>query len=362
MFASVLRGIQDMTNKFGSSRDVFILPIDVPVPDAATFEQLARAQGPVRIPTFHGITGHPIYLSAAWIHEHLLSVKNLDPRTARLDYLAAAFAKHIQVSDPRTIMNINTPQAARAYELSSSSTPKPVALITGAAGGIGDAITRILDANGYCCVLTGRNQSKLDALGATLTNPWLALSADLADLSQVEPLVHNTLKHFGRLDCLINNAGWSRAATIEQTDETLIREVFTLNAMAPALLISKAWPHLMDSARVHHAKPVIINISSMATKDPFDSLYAYAAAKASVNLLALSASRAGGAQPHNIRAFSIAPGAVETPLLRAIVDTATLPTEHTLTPDQVAQRVIECVQGKHDDKNGQTLFMPSGSS
>jgi len=357
MFASLLCGLRGLTHTYGTYRDVCILPVDVPAPDASTFELLAREHGPVLIPMFHGITGHPIYLSAAWIHEHLLSVNTLDPLTSRLDHLAAPFATHIKVTDPRIIMNINTPQAARAYESSDGPSPHPVALITGAAGGIGEAITRLLDANGYCCVLTGRNTSRLDSLGATLTNPWLVLPADLTDLSHIEPLIRDTVKYFGRLDCLINNAGWSRAATIEQTDESLIREVFAINAMAPTLLISKAWPHLIDSARVHHAEPVIVNISSMATIDPFESLYAYAAAKASVNLLALSASRSG--TTHGIRAFSVAPGAVETPLLRTIVDAATLPTENTLSPQQVAERVLECVQGVHDERNGQTIYMPS---
>jgi NAD(P)-dependent dehydrogenase (short-subunit alcohol dehydrogenase family) len=101
----------------------------------------------------------------------------------------------------------------------------------------------------------------------------------------------------------------------------------------------------------------IINVSSYATIDPFPTLYAYAAAKASVNLLAKSVSVQGKAL--GIRGFAVAPGCVDTDLLRSLVTEDQVPLSKRLMPAAVAQVIADCVQGKRDAENGQVILVPS---
>jgi NAD(P)-dependent dehydrogenase (short-subunit alcohol dehydrogenase family) len=237
------------------------------------------------------------------------------------------------------------------------TSPK-VALITGGGSGIGLAIATQLAARGWSLAIVGRDQAKLDRARRALGGNVEALVADLADADAAAGVVDRCVARLGRLDALINNAGWSPAATIAQTSVALAREIFEVNAISPCVMISRAWGHF---ERQHSAQlagtPVIINISSIATRDPFPILYAYAAAKASVNLLALSAARDGAAI--GVRAFSVAPGAVETDLLRTLVSKEHLPTSATLSPETVAAVVIDCIEGRRDQENGTTIYIPS---
>ena len=84
-----------------------------------------------------------------------------------------------------------------------------------------------------------------------------------------------------------------------------------------------------------HGRATVVNVSSIATMDPFPNLYAYACAKAALNIGALCVHREG--RPLGIRGFAVAPGSVETAMLRSVVSTDVLPTEQTLSPDAVAK-------------------------
>lgn len=232
-----------------------------------------------------------------------------------------------------------------------------VALITGAGSGIGRETAILLSEHGYALALVGRDGAKLAATGAMVKTPWTAIAGDLGDGAFAERMVDSALERFGRVDALINNAGWSSAATIPASDRTLIERVFAVNAIAAAIAVSRVWPAMERQARAEGAGGVIVNVSSMATVDPFDTLFAYAAAKGAVNVMARSIAKLGG--PLGIRGFAVAPGAVETPLLRAIVPDSELPTSRTLSPRAVAEVIAGCVLGECDDRNGDVILVPS---
>ncbi len=234
---------------------------------------------------------------------------------------------------------------------------QPVALVTGAGSGIGRETAILLSNLGYAVVLAGRRVGALRETASMLKGPRAEMAVDLGDAVAAEKLVDNAVKSFGRIDAIVNNAGWSIAATIPQTNTALVQRIFAVNAIAPAIIIARAWPILERQAREEGAGGVIVNVSSMATVDPFESLYAYAAAKSAVNSLARSVAKAG--RELGIRGFAVAPGAVETPLLRSIVGTDQLSTEQTLSPESVAWLIGDCVTGKRDHNNGETILMPS---
>lgn len=233
----------------------------------------------------------------------------------------------------------------------------PVALITGGGSGIGRATAIELGRVGYALALVGRRETTLRETLRLCGVDEQAIVADLDDPGAGVRAVDAALSHFGRLDAVINNAGWSAAATIAQTTPDLAARVFSLNALTPAAIISRAWPALERQARAEGRGGVIVNVSSMATVDPFPMLYAYAAAKSAVNSLARSAAIEG--RPLGIRAFAVAPGAVETDLLRTIVPVAALPPMRTLRPEAVARVIAECVTGTRDAESGRTILLPS---
>ena len=95
----------------------------------------------------------------------------------------------------------------------------------------------------------------------------------------------------------------------------------------------------------------------MATIDPFPGLFVYAASKAALESFTRSIRNEAG--PSRIRAFSIAPGAVETPLRRATFDEATIPRARTLEPEVIARVIVDCILGRREEDAGRVLAVPS---
>jgi NAD(P)-dependent dehydrogenase (short-subunit alcohol dehydrogenase family) len=240
-----------------------------------------------------------------------------------------------------------------------SASQRPVALVTGAGSGIGLASAALLAKAGFDLLLVGRRREPLDLACSRIRQESplasvLAHPADVSDPDAAGSIVLAATDRFGRLDVLINNAGLAPLLPIDQTTPDVLRDAFDVNAIGPGALIAAAWPTFLAqrSGRV-------INISTMGTSDPFPGFFAYAAAKAAVNSYARSVAKEGA--DHNIKGFAIAPGAVETPMLRALFDETVLPREKTLTPDDIARIVVDCALGNRDRDNGSTIFVPNPS-
>lgn len=226
---------------------------------------------------------------------------------------------------------------------------RPVALVTGASSGIGRAIAVALSGAGYDLALAARREDALDQTARIAhAASALILPVDLGAPEACADAVARTVSHFSRLDALVNNAGVGTVLPIDQTTPDALEATFRLNTFAAAFTIHYAWPHMVKARR-----GCIVNISSVASLDPFPGFFAYGASKAAVNLLTLSAAREGA--EHNIRAFSIAPGATETPMLRAAFDESFVSSRDTLRPDDVARLVLDCIQGRRDRDNGRTI-------
>ncbi len=227
-----------------------------------------------------------------------------------------------------------------------------VSIITGASSGIGLETARQLSQLGHHVVLVSRTASVLDEAAASLPGPKTVIACDVGDTAQARAMVDRVKTDLGRIDVLVSNAGWAELHGIaETTDETLER-AFRVNALGPAAMIAQAWP-------VFAAKKsgCVVCTSSMATQDPFPGFFAYASSKASVNLLVASCAKEGAKL--GVRAFAVAPGAVETPLLRSMFDAQSLPASACLSPEKVASMIVACIQGEHDAENGRVIWMPN---
>ncbi len=229
----------------------------------------------------------------------------------------------------------------------------PVAIVTGASSGIGHACAVQLSRAGYRVVLAARTLATLAAARATLTDDrHVTRACDISDPPQARELIERTVREFGRIDVLINAAGTAPVRAVEATTPEITRSVFALNAEAPANLIHFAWPALMATGR-----GVIVNISSMASIDPFDGFYTYAASKAALNMLSYVANREGS--PRGVHCYVLCPGAVETPMLRAIVPASVLPPSRTLATDDIATVALQCIRGERMADAGKPILLPS---
>lgn len=229
-------------------------------------------------------------------------------------------------------------------------TMSQVSIITGAGSGIGRATAELLAAQGHHLCLVGRRLEQLEQTAAACSGKPLCIDADIAAPAAAERVVASSIERFGRVDNLINNAGFAPLAEIDQSSPQLLEQVYQVNALGPARLIAACWPRFakQKSGRV-------VNVSTLGTADPFPGFFAYAAAKCAVNSMARSCAIEG--RTIGVKAFAVAPGAVETEMLRANFPPSRLPPTACLSPNAVAQVIVDCLTGKHDDRNGQTLFM-----
>ena len=228
----------------------------------------------------------------------------------------------------------------------AESNESKVALVTGAGGGIGRAAAVLLAERGMQLALLGRTASRLQETTEALppNTATLQLEVDLADDEACIDAIDAVQVRFGRLDVIVNNAGVAPQVPIDRTDARLIRETIDANLVGPIVLVSRAWPLLVAS------RGCVVNVSSMASIDPFRGFTAYAASKAGLD--SLTRSIMAEADQTGIRAFTLNPGVVETPLLRKLFDESMVPQGSALEPRAVAEEILACIDGLHDDRVG----------
>lgn len=179
-----------------------------------------------------------------------------------------------------------------------------IALVTGATGGIGRAIVRDLIHANVKVIAHGRNPERLDNLQVQFPD-IIAESADLKDIAEVEMLAHNSLKHFGRIDILINNAGIGVFKNALDMDIMEYGATMDVNLRAAFILCK-----IIGKNMIEKHSGYIINIGSGASKTPIAGLAAYCASKH--GLLGFSESLALELRSSGIKVSLIMPGSVAT--------------------------------------------------
>jgi len=187
--------------------------------------------------------------------------------------------------------------------------PRPVALVTGAARRLGAAIARRLHAAGYDLALHYRHSAAdMDALVAELeaARPGSAfcLQADLAEYDRLPELVAQTLGRYGRLDALINNASAFSPTPLGTITPADWDAQFLINARAPLILAQAASPHLKA------ARGAIVNLVDIYAERPLRDHVVYCMSKAA--LVAATRALALELAPE-VRVNAIAPGAILWP-------------------------------------------------
>ncbi|QOV87475.1 SDR family NAD(P)-dependent oxidoreductase [Humisphaera borealis] len=228
----------------------------------------------------------------------------------------------------------------------------PVAVITGAGKGIGRATAIELARRGYALALAARTDSDLlqTLSAAEATDRGIAVPTDVSKYAEIDRLIDVTLDRFDRIDAIVHCAGIAPVRSLAAMTPAEWQETIDTNLSAAFHLIRAAWP-----AFERQRGGAIVNVSSLATRDPFPGFGAYGAAKAGMNLLGLMAAREG--EPIGVRAYTVAPGAVETGMFRKIMTPEQFPKEKTLDPADVARVIAGCIQGDLRYASGEVIYL-----
>lgn len=178
-------------------------------------------------------------------------------------------------------------------------------LITGISRGLGQALAQVALDRGDTVIGTTRGGgANLDAGKGTLH----LLHLDIADKAAVETKVARAFDLGGRIDVIVNNAGYGLLGAIEEATDVEVDHLFEVNVFGPFRLIRAALPRLRAQAGGH-----IVNITSIAGRAPMASSGAYAAAKSAMEGLSQSLSQE--VAPFGIRVTAVAPGGFRTDFL-----------------------------------------------
>lgn len=245
-----------------------------------------------------------------------------------------------------------------------------VALVTGAASGLGKAAALMLAREGARVVVTDRNEAGAKDVATSLGEAARAWKLDVTKEADWARVVDETLTTFGRLDVVVNNAGIGIAKDIESISLEEWRFVHAVNLDGVFL----GCKHAIRGMRQCGAKGSIINISSVAGLVGVENLPAYCSSKGGVRLLTKSVALHCARKGYGIRCNSVHPTFIETPM---VADLASLggdpaagrarlarmiPLGQLGEPDDVAYAVVYLASEESKLMTGSELVVDGGST
>ncbi|MEM6750069.1 MAG: SDR family oxidoreductase [Planctomycetota bacterium] len=232
------------------------------------------------------------------------------------------------------------------------------AIVTGAGSGVGRDLAFLLAEEGVAVVMVARTEAKLREAEAYIreeVGPEAAVEVspcDVSDSGAVRALVDGVAERHGSVDYLANVAGAAPIQPIARIEDDALRANLAVNFESVVYTTRACWPYFKKQK-----SGAVCNVSSMAAFDPFRGFNMYGAAKAAVNLFTKATSDEGASI--GVRAAAVAPGAIETPMLRENFSVKAIPEANTLDPLDVAAVIRDVLLGRREVSPGETIQMPS---
>ena len=222
-----------------------------------------------------------------------------------------------------------------------------VVLVTGSSSGIGERIAQRFSELGAAVVVNSSSSVEMGRrVSAALPGDSIYAQADISDPAQCTALLDATIERYGRLDVLVNNAGWTTRVDHRDLDgltDEIFRRTFEVNVFGTWYLTKAAIPLLRESDDGN-----IVTITSIAGVRPVGSSMAYAMSKAALNHMTVLLAKSYGP----IRVNAVAPGLVATPWTEDWTDlhaglAAVNPVPRSATPDDCAEAALALVRNRY---------------
>ena len=236
--------------------------------------------------------------------------------------------------------------------MSAATPPAPVTIVTGASSGIGRATARLFAARGHRVVLAARSAPALEQLQGDLLRAGgevLVAPVDLADPAQGAALVDQTVKAFGRLDVLVNNAGYGSQCRFEEMPPDEVARMFAVNVLSCMAAARAAVPILR-----RQGGGSIVNVASVGGLVAHPLNVAYCASKHA--LVGFSRSLRLELKGSGIRVTAVCPGATRTEFFavaRGGIPFAPMIDRFALPPEVVARAIVRA------SRKNRALVFPS---
>ncbi len=239
---------------------------------------------------------------------------------------------------------------------------RPIALVTGAAQGIGYACAEALMEDGAKLILADINAEGVQAAAQKLGNGAVAMVCDMGDPAQIAAMFDKIEAEHGPVEILVNNAGISLPGNFLETSLDRFQKVIDVNLTGTFLALQRAAQTMVAKG----IQGVIINMSSINAVLAIPTIPAYCASKGGVMQLTKAAALA--LAPHNIRVNAVGPGSIDTQMLAAVnanpdamqMVLSRTPLKRIGEPRDIGDAVAFLASKKAKYITGETLYVDGG--